>query len=105
MYAAPLDPTLTPCFASGSRKPTPILTAVKLSDCRVSSPAWEPNSLFRAMLSAESANKADFNALIQRIRDPAQHCQRVTFIIGVLKAANNRCCGADELGKLSLGEA
>src|ERR1035438_828544 len=36
--------------------------------------------------------------------DPAQHCQGVAFVIGVLKAADDRCRGANEPGKLSLGE-
>ena len=49
-------------------------------------------------------HKPDFDPLIQRARDPAQHCPRVAFVIGILKAADDRCSGADELGKLSLGE-
>lgn len=42
--------------------------------------------------------------MIQRARDSAQHSHGVALIIGVLKAADDRCGGADESGKLSLSE-
>src|SRR5260370_33607198 len=50
-------------------------------------------------------NKADLDSLIQGARDPAQHRQGVAFVIAVLKAADDRCCGINDLGELSLGKA
>src|ERR1022692_4851355 len=50
-------------------------------------------------------NKADLDSLIQGARDPAQHCQGVALVIGVLKPADDRRRRANESGKLSLGEA
>src|SRR5947208_7878907 len=50
-------------------------------------------------------NKTDFDSLIQRAGDPAQHCQGVAFVIGIFKAADYRCRRANELGQLSLGQA
>ena len=48
--------------------------------------------------------KTDLDPLIQRACDPAQHRQGVALVIGILKAADDRCGGAYELGELSLGE-
>ncbi len=50
-------------------------------------------------------NKADLDSLMQGARDPAQYSQGVAFIVGILKAADDRRCGANEPGKLSLSEA
>ena len=50
-------------------------------------------------------NEADLDALVQGAGDSAQHCQRVAFIVGVFKAADDRRCGADQSGKLGLGQA
>ena len=63
------------------------------------------HTLARRLRSAANWNEANFDSVIQRIRDPAQHCKGVALIVGVLKAANDRRCGSDEFGKLSLGEA
>src|SRR5260370_132830 len=54
---------------------------------------------------APDGNESDLDSLIQRCADPAQHCQRVPFVIRVLKTADDRRRCADEFGKLSLGKA
>src|SRR5579863_6248940 len=48
--------------------------------------------------------KTDLDPLVQRARYPAQHRQGVAFIIGILKAADDRRGGTYELGKLSLSD-
>src|SRR5205809_7024171 len=45
------------------------------------------------------------DSLIQCAADPSQHCQGMAFVIRVFKAADDRCRGTDELGKLRLSEA
>jgi hypothetical protein len=65
-----------------------------------SRPRWRPETL---LCGTPDRNKADLHPLIQRAGDPAQHCQRVAFVIGVLKAADDQCSGADELAKVEFG--
>ena len=48
-------------------------------------------------------NEPDLNSPIQCARHPAQHCQGVAFVIGILQPADFRRGRADELGKLYLG--
>src|SRR5580692_2914082 len=57
-----------------------------------------------ALRRLPNRHEADLDALIQRPADPAQHRQGVAFVIGVLEAADDRCRGADEPGKLGLRE-
>ena len=45
------------------------------------------------------------DSLIQCAADPSQHCQGMAFVIRVFKAADDRCRGTDELGKLRLSVA
>lgn len=45
-----------------------------------------------ALRQAADRNKADLDSLIQGSSDPAQHCQRVTFVVRV-EAANDRLAG------------
>src|SRR5271166_4601402 len=60
--------------------------------------------LSRGLCRTPDRHKTDLDPLIQRTRYPAQHRQGVALVLGVLKAADDRCGGAYELGKLSLGE-
>jgi hypothetical protein len=61
-----------------------------------------PRSVFPRLGGSPDRHKADLDPLIQGSGgDPAQHCQGVVFIIGVLKAADDRCCGINEPGKFS----
>src|SRR5439155_4903818 len=50
-------------------------------------------------------DEPDLDSLMQGGRNPSQHCQRMTFVIRVLKAADDRRRCADKLAKLSLSEA
>src|SRR5450759_2986503 len=60
---------------------------------------------WRASRRSPDWDEPDLDALIQRGSDPAEHRQRVPFVIRVFEAADDRRRGPDEFGKLSLGEA
>lgn len=66
---------------------------------------WLTPDLVLLSCRPPNRNKADLDSLIQCARDPAQHCQEVALVIGILKAADDRRGGIDEPGKLRLCEA
>src|SRR5579885_928867 len=53
---------------------------------------------------AADGDEAYLNTLVQGVRNPAQHRQRVAFVFGVFEPANHGCRGADEPGQLRLGK-
>src|ERR1017187_686134 len=63
--------------------------------------AWSVQVLRRA----PAGNEPALDSPVQCGGDSTEHSQRVAFVICVLKAADDRRRGANEFGKLSLGEA
>jgi hypothetical protein len=64
-----------------------------------------PRCLPIGLCRAPNRNKADLDSLVQGARDPAQQWQGVAFVIGVLKATDDRRRGTNESGQLGLGQA
>lgn len=80
-----------------------MLTA-RLAYCARKGHVSYPASARAGIVLIRELNVVLSSPMIQFASDPAQHFQGVAFVIGIFQAADHRCRGADELGKLSLGE-
>jgi len=56
-------------------------------------------------MSAACLHEPNLDSLVQGRGDPVQHRQGMTFVVGTLQTADDRCGGADKFGKLPPGEA